>query len=119
MDSKMSNKFIMSELDETHLLIDTTRVQEVQETLQNIIEENTYAVNQWFVSIKFDSPIYLQIPEQSEFLLLIVIWIVLNASLFVWKLLAKPNSRWLFPPSQQWACCFESRVKVHVLQARE
>ena len=46
MDSKMSNKFIMSELDETHLLIDTTRVQEVQEMLQNIIEENTYAVNQ-------------------------------------------------------------------------
>ena len=46
MDSKMANKFIMSELDETHLLIDTTRVQEVQEMLQNIIEENTYAVNQ-------------------------------------------------------------------------
>ena len=46
-DNKMDerNKFVMSDLDETHLLIDSQSVQRVQDMIQQIIEENTYQVD--------------------------------------------------------------------------
>ena len=44
LDSKMDerSKFVMSELDETHLLIDSQRVQQVQDMLQKIIEVDLF-----------------------------------------------------------------------------
>ena len=42
LDSKL--KFIIEDLDETHLFIDASKLEEVQETLENILEDNTYRV---------------------------------------------------------------------------
>jgi TFIIH basal transcription factor complex TTD-A subunit len=44
LDSKL--KFIIADLDETHLFIDSTKVKMVQERLDEILEENTYRVEQ-------------------------------------------------------------------------
>jgi TFIIH basal transcription factor complex TTD-A subunit len=44
LDSKL--KFIIADLDETHLFIDSTKVEVVQQRLDEILEENTYRIEQ-------------------------------------------------------------------------
>ncbi|KAJ3303729.1 hypothetical protein HDV03_003602, partial [Kappamyces sp. JEL0829] len=37
-------KFVIDDLDETHLFIDASKVEMVRSELENILEENTYRV---------------------------------------------------------------------------